>query len=135
MLRGTTANSSEGSKTINKEGCRVSLPAVLKNKSCLEMSLNYMTSQDSISLRFHVTSWVCIASFGKLGPSVIEHLKELGIYYLRINSEGRSGDSTISNHFGKWSFDYYPADAIRKRSLNSIFVHIRVLSISVYKGL
>lgn len=94
-----------------------------------------MTSQDNISLRFHVTSWVCIVSFGKLGPSVIEHLKELSIHYLRINSEGRSGDSMISNHFGKWSFDYYPADAIRKRSLNSIFVHICVLRISVCKDL
>lgn len=94
-----------------------------------------MTSQDNISLRFRVTSWFFIAAFGKLDPSVIEHLKELSIHYLRINSEGRSGDSTISNHFGKWSFDYYPADAIRKRSLNSVFAHIPVLRISVYKGL
>ena len=41
----------------------------------------------------------------------------------------------VSNHFGKWSFDYYPTDGIIKGSLNSIFVHGPVLRISIYKGL
>lgn len=131
----TTADPPEGCQNCQRRRLSCFSPWGFKNKHCLEMETEWhdLSRSHLIKIACHFLS-LYSPSFGKWGPSVIKHLRELGIHYLSINSEGRSGDSTISNHFGEWSFDYHPADKIRKRSLNFIFVHISVLRVSMYKG-